>query len=585
MNPRGILIGAMLLIGWGCSPTPTEQPPTIVEGPPPKEDIPQGPPFFEEVTATSGVDFAYRNGEEVQPPHLAILESLGGGLALIDYDGDGLLDLFAPGGGYYDGPDKKQIKGHACKLFRNLGDCHFEDVTASVGLETLANGEPWFYSHGAAVGDYNQDGRPDLLVTGWARIALFQNVDGTRFEDVSAATQLDQGVTWATSAAWADLDGDTDSDLYVCQYADWSFANHPGCSYDGTTADVCPPKQFNGLRDLLYRNNGDGTFTEIGAEVGLKPGDDKNSKGLGVVIVDVNLDGKPDVYVANDTVDNSLYLNESVDGKIILKEDGLLAGVARDGNGGSNGSMGLAVGDPNQGGKPWLWVTNYEDELHALYRNASTGPRANFFFHTPESGIAALGQKYVGWGTGFLDLEHDGWEDLYVVNGHAIRYPKTASRRQLPVLLHNRGDATFGIMTPRGGDYFQSEHLARGSVMGDLDNDGRVDLAVSHMNDPVAILRNIAETKGNHWLGIDLAGANHADVVGARILVETGNRTQYRFAVGGGSYASAQDTRHVIGLGDATVVDRVQVTWPNGQEQEWTDLEVDRYHQLSQTKP
>jgi hypothetical protein len=545
----------------------------------------EGPDLFEEVAASAGLRQSYRNGEEGSP-HLSILESLGGGVALIDYDGDGLLDVFLPGGGYFDGPGKKQIRGHPCKLFRNLGGWKFRDVTHEVGLDSLAGGQPWFYSHAAAVADYDRDGWPDLLVTGWGRVALFRNVPdgkgGRRFEDVSAKAGLDRGITWATSAAFADLDGDGYPDLYVCQYVDWSFANHPRCQYDGKTDDVCPPKKFQGLPHKLYRNNQDGSFTDVSAEAGLHPGGGNASKGLGVLILDVNQDGKPDVYVANDTVEKFFYVNHSTPGKIRLREQGLLAGVALDGGGGANGSMGLDAGDPDGTGLPSLWVTNYENELHALYRNRCNKDRVYFLFYTPASGIAAIGQKYVGWGTGFLDLDHHGWEDLFVANGHAIRHPTGTTRRQRPVLLRNRGGGQFKEITARGGPYFREPHLGRGAALGDLDNDGLVDLVVSHVNEPVAVLRNVARVPGHHWLGVELARPGHADVVGARVAVEAGGRTQTRFAKGGGSYASAPDRRHVFGLGAAARIDRVTVVWPDGQKQEWASLAPDRYYRLTQ---
>ncbi len=544
----------------------------------------QGPDLFRDVTAGSGVDVTYRNGEETSP-HLAILESLGGGVALIDFDGDGLLDVYVPGGGYFDGPDKRQIKGHAGKLYKNLGGWKFKDVTKEAGLDALAGGVPWFYSHAAAVGDYDRDGWPDLLVTGWGRVALFHNEPdgkgGRKLVDVSTKAGLDKGITWATSAAWADLDGDGYPDLYVCQYVNWSFDNSPKCDYDGKTPDVCPPKKFRGLPHKVYRNNGDGTFADVSAEAGLHPGGGDASKGLGVLAVDVNLDGKPDVYVANDTVDNFLYLNQSTPGKIRLKEVGSLAMVAKDGNGSPNGSMGTDAGDPEGTGKPWLWVTNYENELHALYKNLCTKDRAFFLFSTPASGIAAIGQKYVGWGTGFVDLDHHGWEDLFIVDGHAIRFPTGTTRRQKPVLLRNTGGGKFKDITTRGGPYFRQQHLARGLALGDLDNDGAVDAVVSHMNEPAAVLRNEAGA-GNHWLGVGLEGKGHADVVGARVVLEAAGRKQTRFAKGGGSYASSPDRRFVFGLGPADKIDKVTVVWPDGKEQAWANLPTDRYHVLVQ---
>jgi hypothetical protein len=579
----GLLLGAGLLAGWACGRPSTI--PDPIHGEPPDAEL-ANPDLFEERASLSGVAFTYRNGEDVTPPHLAILESLGGGVALIDHDGDGLLDLFIPGGGYYDGPDKKQIRGHPCKLFKNLGGFQFQDVTHTVGLDALAGGEPWFYTHGAAVADYDRDGWPDLLVTGWGRIALLQNVPdgkgGRRFLDVSEKSGLSQGITWANSAAWGDLDGDGYPDLYVCQYVDWSFANHPTCSFNDKTPDVCPPEQFQGLAHKVYRNRGDGRFTDVSDAAGLRKGGRHASKGLGVLMVDVNLDGRPEIYVANDTVDKFFYVNHSGPGAIRLREEAMLAGVACGAEGRANGSMGLDAGDPDGSGRPWLWVTNFQNELHALYRNVSEKDRVAFVFHTVAAGIAAIGQQYVGWGTGFLDIDRHGFEDLIIVNGHVMRYPETqrASRRQKPVLLRNM-KGKFKDITRQGGPYFRESHLARGAALGDLDNDGKIDAVVSHMNEPVALLRNVSPDE-NHWLGVDLGGKDHADVVGARVILEAGGRKQTRFAKGGGSYASSGDRRHVFGLGPTNRMDRLTVVWPDGQRQEWTGLAIDRYHRFTQ---
>jgi hypothetical protein len=594
MNRRLAVVGALVVVGGvfivaACNFSPGTAPNTEE-----KEEV-QGPPLFKDVTADSGLHAAYRNGEEAG--HLAILESLGGGVALLDFDGDGLLDVFVPGGGFYGSTAEQfrkdrvrpTINGHPGKLFRNLGNFRFKDVTREVMPEFN-----WFYSHGCAVGDYDRDGWPDLLVTGWGRVALFHNepVDpkdpakGRKFVDVTDKAGL-KGITWASSAAFADYDGDGYPDLYVCQYADWSFANHPTCSYDGKTADVCPPKQFSGLQHKLFRNNADGTFTDVTEEAGLAKGGREVSKGLGVLAVDVNGDGKPDIYVANDTVDKFLYVNHSTPGKFRFTEEGFRSGAARDPRGQVNGSMGLAAGDYDGSGVPSLWVTNYEKELHALYRNESKGDKVLFTFQTEAAGIAAIGQKYVGWGTGFLDVDHHGWEDLFVANGHAIRYPMEAgvTRAQKPVLLRNEG-GKFKNITRQGGDYFRAAHVSRGVALGDLDNDGRTDLVISNINEPVAVLRNVADA-GNHWLGVQLVGKYHADVVGARVVLEVDGGKQTRFAVGGGSYASACDTRHVFGLGKAGKVGRLTVTWPASADmhsQTFDGLDIDRYYRITQGK-
>ncbi len=420
-----VLVGGLMALSCHQDPAPLVRPPAVAEA---------GPVFFDDVTAACGVDVTYRDGQEAG--HYAILESLGGGVALLDFDGDGLLDIFVPGGGYFAGPDQKDIRGHPGTLYRNLGGWKFQDVTAQVMPV-----QPLFYTHGCAVADYDCDGWPDLLVTGWGQVALYHNepVDpadpakGRRLVERAQAAGL-QPITWATSAAWVDLDGDGYPDLYLCQYVDWSFANNPVCGgYSANIArDVCPPRQFTGLPHLLFRNNRDGTFTEIGKAAGLRViGVQDNhgkqvvmGKGLGVIAGDLNGDGRPDVYVANDTVDNFLYFNR---GPCKLEEVGLTAGVARDDHGAANGSMGLTAGDYDGTGRPSLFVTTYENEMHGLYRSLGN----ELFIHsTSASGIAVLGQKYVGFGTRFIDLDHHGHEDLVIANGHVIRHPVSAPLAQ-----------------------------------------------------------------------------------------------------------------------------------------------------------
>jgi enediyne biosynthesis protein E4 len=594
------MLAALLLAVAACNRAapPTTAANTVVE-----EAV--GPPLFEDMTKESAIDFRYRNGQEAG--HFAILESLGGGVALLDFDGDGRLDIFCPGGGYYDGPDKKQIKGHPCKLYKNLGNWKFKDVTAEAGLD-----RPWFFTHGAAVADYDKDGWPDLLVTGWGRLALFHNEPdgkgGRKFVEVTAKAGLTDKL-WSSSAGWADLDGDGYPDLYVCHYADWSFeeGHNPVCNYDGKTRDVCPPKNFTALPHVLYRNNGDATFTDVSKSAGLRMArtekdyeqlkelsedargrlrhaDDAKEygKGLGVLLVDVNRDGKPDIYVANDTVDNCLYVNRSTPGRILFEEVGLQAGVARDAHGTPNGSMGLDAADYDGCGRPSLWVTNYENELHALYHNNSRNGRVVFLYATEMSGIAAIGQAYVGWGTHFFDMDLDGWEDLFIVNGHAIRFPSgRAKRAQRPVVFRNQGEGKFREVTRQGGPYCQSDHVGRGAAFGDLDNDGHIGVVISNINEPVALLRGVGGA-GKHWVGVELAGKGHRDVVGAEVVLEAAGRKQTRFAKGGGSYASANDPRHLFGLDKADKIDRITVTWPSGQREEWKGLTVDQYWRLTE---
>jgi hypothetical protein len=603
----GVLAAAFVVV-LGCA---TRSVPDA--GPAEPEELQAG--YFEEKTAGSGVRFTYRNGEEAG--HAAILESLGGGVALIDYDGDGLLDLFFTGGGYFDGPDKKQIKGHPCRLFKNLGNWKFKDVTAEVGLDQLA-GEPWFYTHGAAVADYDNDGWPDLLVTGWGRLALLRNEPdgkgGRRFRDVTRQAGLTD-TRWSTSAAWCDLHGNGFPDLYVCHYVNWSFANHPQCRdyRDQKRLDVCPPKQFQALPHVLYRNNGDGTFTDVSASAGLRVPRSKADydrlthlgdpgrqhlqaaqvagdygKGLGVVIFDADDDGKPDIYVANDTSGNFLYRNK---GGGRFEEVALESGVAFDENATPTGSMGVDVADFNGVGSLSLFVTNYQNEAHSLYRNIGKG---QFAYASRSAGITAIGLVYVGFGVGFLDFDLDGNEDLFISNGHVVKYPPLpAEVKQVPILFRNMrrpGDKPYQVhfrnVSAQGGPFFRSKMLGRGVAIGDLDNAGRPDVVLNPMNEPVVLLRN-AHQSGHHWLGIELVGKPYRDAIGARLTLDVGGRKLLRVVKGGTSYLSSSDRRVLFGLADKDRVGRLSVRWPSGKVQTWDNLAIDRYWRLveGQDKP
>ncbi|MBA4191647.1 MAG: hypothetical protein C0467_27015 [Planctomycetaceae bacterium] len=565
MQPRLLLI-SIVVMGLACSRN--GDPPQSV--PPPASGMiePVGPPLFANITATSGVALTFRNHEEAN--HYAIIESLGGGVALIDYDHDGLLDIFLPGGGRYEG---QQVLGEPCKLFRNVGEFKFEDVTAKVKLDRIA----FPYSHGAAAFDYDCDGWTDLLVTGYNRLVLLRNepdgAGGRQFVDVTQKSKL-RDEMWSASAAWGDLDGDGFPEIYVTHYGDWGFGtNHPtDCFYDGKTRDVCQPRRFKPLPHTLYKNNSDGTFTDVSIAAKLR----RDGRGLGVIFVDVNNDGRPDIYVANDTDDNYLYMNRGKPTELVLEEIGLFAGVARDDRGIANGSMGVDAADFNRTGLASLIVTNYEGELPALYRNQSDHRGERFTFDTLPSGIAATGGRQVGWGTGFFDYDHDGWDDLLIVNGHAIRFPTKLERRQKPILLRNES-GKFKLNATNGGEYFNQSHNGRGVAFGDLDNDGKCDLVVSHLNEPVVILRNIAQTNGRHWVGLELVCEKGHSPVGARVVIETASGRQTKFAKGGASYASTNDSRLVFGLNGDTKIDKITVYWPSGESHEIHGIKPDSY--------
>src|SRR5262245_7141041 len=515
---------------------------------------PGGPHYFQDVTAESGVSLTYHNGAEADL--FTILESLGGGVALLDYDGDGWLDIYATGGGAFGGRDNARITGLPGKLFRNLGGMKFRDVTSEVGLD-----EAPFYTHGAAAGDFDNDGWPDLLVTGYGGLALYRNESGQRFRDVTRAMGL-ADTRWATSAAFGDLIGKGRADIYVCRYVDWSFANDPECPRRGGEPgrDVCPPQRFLALPHSIYRNDG-ATFADIWPEVGIRA----TGKGLGVVVADVNADGRPDAYVGNDASNNWLYLNRG-GGK--LEECGSLAGVAVDDNGRFNGSMGVDIGDYDGSGHASLWVTNFEGELPALYQNVG---RELFSYQSQAAGLGGIGRTHVGFGTAFLDLDNNGWLDVVFVNGHVVRHPVGAPFRQKPVLLLNtdrRGRRFLLDVTPRGGRYFEMPALGRGLAVGDLDNDGWPDLVVCHSNTPLAILHNVAkDLEAHHWLGVQLVGRSNRPIAGATVTVDLSGQRLTRFTRGGGSYLSSSDPRLLFGLGKETTVGTVTVRWPWGESQ------------------
>lgn len=565
-----ILVLALgIFLGYRLVRTP--QPDAVAERPP----APSAPSWLVNVTSASGIDFTHHDGGEAD--QATILETLGGGVALLDYDGDGRLDVFLTGGGYFDGPQKNQIKGHPCRLYRNLGHLKFQDVTERVGLA-----RSWMYNHGAAVADFDRDGWPDLLVTGYGPVLLFHNEAAPggerRFVEIGGKFGLND-TSWSTSAGWADLDGDGFPDLYVCHYLDWSFANHPFCPGPNGKREVCVPQRFKPLVHALYQNQGGRGFVNRARERNFTA----SGNGLAVILADVNDDGRPDIYVANDATKNFLFLNR---GKGKLDERGADAGVAVDDTGGPNGSMGVDVADYDGSGRASIWVTNYQNEISALYQNLGNEV---FAFRSRGAGIAALGNRFVSFGTGFVDLDNDGWEDLVIANGHVLKAPAYGGFLQRPVMLRNvarEGSRFFEDVSERGGEFFRTPALGRGLAVGDLDNDGWPDLVISHTDTPVAVLKNVAanSTPGSRWIGLRLRGRDHRDVVGSTVAVETDKRRLTRFTKGGGSYLSARDPRILVGLGEETIR-KVTVRWSWGETQSWEGLEPGTYWDLHEGDP
>ena len=431
-----------------------------------------------------------------------------------------------------------------------------------------------FFSHGCAAADFDNDGFPDLLLTGYGGLQLFKNQgDGTFLELHATAGLLDNA--WSSSAGWGDLNGDGSLDLYVAHYVNWSFEHNPVCNADGGRRDVCPPRAFDGLTDIIYYSNADGTFRDATREAGLKPG----GKGLGVLMADVDLDRDLDIYVANDTTENFLYLNN---GSGRFEESALQNGVAVDQEGMPNGSMGVSIADFDGDGLPDIWVTNFEKETFALYRNEGHG---QFIHASRESGVTAIGSLFVGFGTAAGDLDLDGDEDIVVANGHVVYFPSQGTDRQLPILLENltKGQFRRALLPP--DTYFSTPHLARGLALGDIDNDGDLDIVVAHTNEPAAVVLNETSrhatssrphADGNHWVSLQLIGTRcNRSAIGARVVLHTTRGDQSRQVSGGGSYLSQGDIQMVFGIPAGATLTGATVVWPTGPDQVLSDLQVD----------
>ena len=533
---RWMAVTLLLVCSAGCPNSPS---------PPPPVPIPPSPPVqFVDQAAAWNVAFQYENGE--QAGLYSILETLGGGVGIIDYDRDGRPDLWCVGGGSFTRTSKTPT-GLASGFFRNRGP-QFENVTTLSGIAT-----PNHYQHGVAAADYDQDGFVDALVTGYGGLQLWHNLGDGTFEDVTAMSGLNADTQWSSSAAWGDFNQDGHLDLYVAHYVNWSPENDPPCFTHGDLREVCSPLVFDAVSDMLFQSDGAGHFRDRSAEVGLAEG----GKGMSALVADLDLDGDVDVYVGNDTTPKFLYENAAGQ----LRERGLMSGVSLSKLGAAEGSMGTDLGDFDLDGLPDLWVANFEDETFGLYKNLG-GLQFEHVSH--ETGLDRIGQAYVGWGVVFGDWNLDGDEDVFVSNGHVVRHAHKAPVKQLPVLMENLAGKQFDNVAELSGAYFRIAHPGRGAAAGDLDLDGDLDLVVSHVNQPIAVLENQGPSVSRS-ITVELTGTKSPRwAIGTVVRLITTQATQIRQWRGGGSFASTGDARLLFGIPPGQFPVRLEISWPSG---------------------
>ena len=505
-------------------------------------DLPS--PFFDG-THEAGIRFHHQRGAS-EAKHL--VETMGSGCALFDYDQDGWLDVLLINGGLTpDSPIKKGEHG----LFRNLGSGKFEDVSAKAGI--TSNGA---YGMGVAIGDYNNDGYPDVFVTNFGPNLLFRNNRDGTFTDITREAGI-AGSGWSTSAAFFDFDNDGSLDLFVARYLDYSYQAKLHCAEKGIHS-YCHPRHFSGLTNKLYRNLGDGRFLDVSEVSGLAK---TVGKGLGVVAADFDGDGWTDLYVANDGVRNLLYKNN---GDGTFKDMTFVSGTGYNSEGEAEAGMGVDVGDYNGDGLMDLVVTNYDLETNALYRNEG---RWLFSDERWQAGIAQPGLELLGFGVGFLDFDNDGDQDLLVVNGHVldnIELIRDNLRYAEPMQLFENRGGRFLEHLPFSQYAVKSPRVGRGASFGDIDNDGDVDVLVSNSGEEPTLLVNQTDGKKN-WILIKLVGKRtNRDAVGAMVSVTTDQGTRSAQVIGGRSYLSASDLRLPFGLGDSKAIRQLKVNWPGG---------------------
>jgi hypothetical protein len=523
--------------------------------------LPEAKYPFEEVSASmSRITWKHSAGHSQQK---YLPETTGAGCAFLDYDNDGWMDLYLVNSGKCDFYDPDPPLRNA--LYRNNRDGTFTDVTEKSGV--VGGG----YGQGVAVGDYDGDGFPDLYVTQYGRSILYHNNGNGTFTDVTDKAGV-AAPGWSSSAVWFDYDNDGRLDLFVCRFVDFDKSKNLPCAA-GDSPGYCVPRLYKPMPSWLFHNNGDGTFTDVSKVSGIGG---FLGKAWGVVATDINNDGRMDLFVANDTVQNFLFANRG-GGK--FEEIGAQAGVAYSEAGRPRSGMGLDSADFNQDGWMDLFVANIDHEMYSLYRNNHD---ETFDDEAGPSGIAKATRLMSGWGLKFFDYDNDGDVDLFLANGNPddlIQVFHKDVDYEEPLLLFHGNGKTFTNVSAESGPVFVRALSARGLAIGDFDNDGAVDVLISCNNEPPVLLRNKVGGQ-NHWLGIKLIGKKaNLEAIGARLTYQAGDLKRTRTKVGGGSFLSSHDPRMVLGIGRRSKLDWLEVKWPepSGMVQRFSDLPIDRY--------
>jgi hypothetical protein len=538
-------------------------------------------PQFVDRAQAAGIRFVHDNGHH-GPFYYP--EMIAGGCALLDVDGDGWLDLFlTQGAPLPECAVRGQEERYSNRLYHNNHNGSFTDITHQAGVSGIFAGKK-AYSIGCAVGDYDNDGRDDLLVTTYGRCLLYHNNGGTAakrwsctFSEVAERAGLRRKGFW-TSAAFFDADNDGYLDLLVCQYIRYQPGDDIACGTSRTLLDYCPPGFFPPTRSALYHNNRDGTFTDVTQRAGLTS---PYNKALGVVTADFDGDGDQDIYIACDLTPNLLYLNR---GDATFKEEAIARGVAFNEAGQPQASMGVDFRDYDGDLRPDLLVANYWFENTNLFKNREHG---YFSDESYSAGLGATTLHRVGWGTALRDFDNDGHRDIYSHNGHVLLHPDQitpgARVRQRDQLFLQQPPSRFAEVSDRAGAWFKTEHMGRGAAFGDIDNNGTIDILAAQINEAPALLMN-AGSQG-HWLELRMIGTkSNRSAIGARVCVTAAGITQCDEVRSAYSYASANDLRVHFGLGTARRADQIVVRWPSGREEQWTSVAADQILTLVEGK-